>query len=217
MVVKTPAPRIRTLADLMERLGDVPLERIRFHPPPGKATVKDVTRIQEKEGVICELVEGVLLEKTVGMRESMLAVYLARVVDDHVRPANLGIVLGTDGTIQIKLKLVRIPDVAFISWNRFPGRRIPKEAVPLVVPNLAAEVLSKGNTAKEMSIKRQEYFEAGVELVWEVDPRTRTVAVYTSPDDPTMLGDDGSLEGGAVLPGFKLPLKELFAELDRQG
>lgn len=217
MVVKTSAPRIRTLADLMDRLGDVPLERIRFHPPPGKATVRDVVRILEKEGMPCELVEGVLLEKTMGMRESLLAAYLGRLIDAFVRPQNLGIVLGADGTIQIQLNLVRIPDVAFIRWDRFPGRRIPLDAVPLVVPNLAVEVLSKSNTPKEMAIRRDEFFQAGVESVWEIDPRTRTAVVYTSPDDSTTLGCDDILDGGAVLPGFKLPLKNLFAELDRQG
>src|SRR5437879_5521445 len=124
MVAKTPARR--TMADLLERLGNVPLDRIRVAPAPGKATVTDVTRILDKEGIICELVDGVLLEKPTGMHESLLAVYLARVIDNYVRPRNLGIVLGADGTIQIKLKLVRIPDVSFIGWDRFPGRKLPR-------------------------------------------------------------------------------------------
>jgi Uma2 family endonuclease len=151
------------------------------------------------------------------MRESILALYLGRILDAFVRPENLGIVLGTDGTIQIQLKLVRIPDVAFVAWDRFPNRCIPAEAAPLVVPNLAAEVLSKSNTRKEMAIKRVEYFHAGVELVWEIDPKKRTVAVYTSPTEFAMLDEDETLEGGAVLPGFKLRLQELFGELDRKG
>lgn len=215
MVVKLA--KFRTFADVMKRVGNVPAERIRLQPTPGTATVADVTRILDKEGAICELVDGILLEKTVGMLESLLAFYLAKILDAFVRPKNLGIVLGPDGTIQIQLKLVRIPDVAFISWDRFPGRRLPDDAVPLVVPNLAAEVLSKSNTKREMNIKREEYFKAGVELVWEVDPRKRTVVVYTSLTDPITLGIDDTLDGGTVLPGFELPLKDLFAELDRQG
>lgn len=215
MVIKMP--RFRTMADVMERLGDVPLDRIRVDPAPGTARLADVERIQAKEGRICELVDGVLLEKTMGMAESFLAVYLAGLVNQHVRPGNLGIVLGADGTIQIELKLVRIPDVAFIRWDRFPGQRLPKEAIPLVVPNLAIEVLSKGNTRKEMAIKRDEYFRAGVELVWEVDPTNRTVVAYTSLDDSLTLTNDDTLDGGTVLPGFRLPLKDLFSELDRQG
>ena len=68
-----------------------------------------------------------------------------------------------------------------------------------------------------MARKRREYFAAGVRLVWEVDPRARTVAVYEVPDQPTILEVGQTLEGGQVLPGFALPLADLFTELDRQG
>lgn len=88
---------------------------------------------------------------------------------------------------------------------------------PAAAGNLAAEVLSPGNTPAEMARKRQEYFGAGVVLLWEVDPVARTVAVYAAPDQPTILGEADTLDGGAVLPEFTLPLRELFAELDRQG
>lgn len=208
---------IHTLADLMQRLGDVPLDRIRFFPPPGTAIVADVARIQEKEGRLCELVEGVLMEKAMGATESFLALYLGEILNRFVRPKNLGIVLGPDGTIQIVANLIRIPDVAFIRWDRLPNRRRPDEPAPLITPNLAVEVLSRGNTPGEMAIKRKEYFDAGVERVWEVDPRKRIVADYTTPNEKSLLTSDDTLDGGAVLPGFQLPLKDLFAELDRQG
>ena len=206
-----------TFADVIHRLGDVPTDRIRAVPAPGQAGVDDVSRILDKEGKICELVDGILVEKPMGMLESALAGYIVYLLDAFTRPKNLGIILGADGTIQIQLNLVRIPDVAFISWDRIPGRRLPKEAVPLIVPNLAVEVLSKGNTQREMAIKREDYFQAGVELVWEVDPRKRTVAVYSSATEEITLTTDDTLDGGTVLPGFQLPLKDLFSELDRQG
>jgi Uma2 family endonuclease len=79
------------------------------------------------------------------------------------------------------------------------------------------EVLGAGNTPGEMARKRQEYFAAGVRLVWLVDPETRTVEMYTDPDQSTVRHEADMLEGGAVLPGFALPLRELFAEFDRQG
>jgi Uma2 family endonuclease len=79
------------------------------------------------------------------------------------------------------------------------------------------EVLSAGNTPGEMARKCQEYFAAGVRLVWVVAPEARTVEVYTDPDQSTVRHEVDTLEGGAVLPGFALPLRELFAELDRQG
>ena len=209
--------RIRTIADLLHRLGDVPPDRIRFHPAPGTATLADVDRIRDKEGALCELIDGVLLEKTVGLRESRLAVYLAGLLNHFVIPRNLGFVTGPDGGLELLTALVRIPDVAYISWDRVPGRKIPTEPVPRVAPNLAVEVLSQSNTPGEMAAKRQDYFAARVELVWEIDPAKRKVTVYTSLTDYTELGENGVLDGGTVLPGYKLPVCELFGELDRQG
>ncbi|MBV9123438.1 MAG: Uma2 family endonuclease [Planctomycetes bacterium] len=215
--MRAPSPAIKTWADLLNRLGEIPPDRIRFHPFPGTATVQDVIEIQRQEGKLCELVEGVLLEKAVGYNESCLAVFLAGLLNAFVIPRNLGIVTGPDGTVELMADLVRIPDVAFTSWDRLPGRRRPTAPIPLLAPNLAVEVLSRSNTPGEMAAKRQDYFDAGVQLVWEIDPLARTAMVYSSPTQVTTLGPGDSLEGGTVLPGFILPLRELFAELDRQG
>jgi Uma2 family endonuclease len=68
-----------------------------------------------------------------------------------------------------------------------------------------------------MAVKRQDYFSAGVELVWEINPDTRTVAVYKSISQVTTLSESDTLDGGTVLPGFTVRLKELFSELDRHG
>ena len=108
------------------------------------------------------------------------------------------------------INLVRIPDVSFISWERVPGGEIPKQPVPLLVPDLAVEVLSRGNTPKEMDEKLQEYFEKGVRLVWFVRPRSRVVNVYTAPDHFTRLTASMRLDGGDVLPGFSVQVGELF-------
>ena len=80
------------------------------------------------------------------------------------------------------------------------------------MPNLVVEVLSESNTAKEMKRKLREYFKAGVELVWHVDPRDRVVEVYTAPDKLVILRASQTLTGGRVLPGFKVTLKQLFAD-----
>lgn len=215
--VETTPTLIRTLADLQERLGGVPPERIRFRPYMGTATVKDVLDVRRLEGKLCELVEGVLVEKAVGYTESILAIYLGRLLHAFVSDRNLGHVSGPDGTMEMMADLVRIPDLAFTSWDRLPGRRRPDSPVPNLAPNLAVEVLSRSNTPGEMAAKRRDYFTAGVELVWEVDPVKRTVAVYTSPNDHTTLGTADTLDGGAVLRGFTLPLRDLFADMDRHG
>jgi Uma2 family endonuclease len=213
----TISPSIETLADLLDRLGGVPLERIRFRPSPGTATVQDVIDIQRREGKLCELVDGVLVEKAMGYNESRLALFLGGLLNVFVIPRNLGLVTGPDGTVELMADLVRIPDVAFTNWDRLPGRKCPSAPVPRLAPDLAVEVLSCSNTTGEMAVKRQDYFTAGVELVWEIDPKTRTVAVYTTATDVTTLTETDTLDGGTVLPGFALPLQDLFAELDRHG
>ena len=208
---------IQTLADLLDKLGGVPLDRVRFQPSPGTAVVQDVIDVERQEGKLCELVHGVLVEKTMGYNESSLAVLLAGLLNTFVIPRNLGLVTGADGTMEIMASLVRIPDVAFTSWDRLPGRQRPAEPIPRLAPNLAVEVLSRSNTPGEMAVKRRDYFTAGVELVWEINPVARTVAVYTSVTEVTTLTAADTLDGGPVLSGFTLPLQGLFTELDRHG
>jgi Uma2 family endonuclease len=217
MSAPTSTVVIETLADLLEQLGGIAPERVRFRPAPGMATEQDVLALHDCEDRLYELVHGVLVEKAVGLRESLLAIALASILRGFVRPRNLGLVTGEAGMMRLMAGLIRIPDVAFISWNRLPNRRVPSEPLPDVIPDLAVEVLSTSNTPGEMARKRQEYFAAGVQVVWQVDPTTRTVEAFTAPDQSIVLHEAQTLEGGTVLPGFTLPLQELFAELDLQG
>jgi Uma2 family endonuclease len=207
-------PPVRTVGELLRRLGDIPADRVRFTPVPGTATVEDLLR-SENNG--CELVEGTLVERAMGLRESLLAAYLSALLGPTVRGQNLGILSGPDGTYELISGLVRLPDLAFVSWDRLPGRRLPDDPVPNVVPDLAVEVLSASNTLGEMARKRSDYFRAGVRAVWEIEPRTRTVRVYTSETAFTDLTANDTLSGAPVLPGFALSLAQLFAELDRHG
>jgi Uma2 family endonuclease len=203
-----------TIADMQEHLGQIPLNRILAVPPPGLATVEDVERIRNRTGRICELVDGTLVEKTVGYFESRIAIVLSYFIERFLDTAKLGMVLGADGTLQILPGLVRAADVSFIRWQRLPGGELPKAPIPDLVPDLAVEVLSQGNTPAEMKRKLGEYFTAGVQLVWFIDPKTRTATVYTAPEQSSFIDTDGSLSGGEVLPGFVWPLKELFARAE---
>lgn len=206
-----------TVADLWQRLGQVPLDRIRLTPTPGTAVEQDVLDAIAHSDRSCELIDGVLVEKTMGYMESLLAMAIGEFLRRFVRKHKLGIVLGEAGTLQILPRQVRIPDVCFLSWKRFPGGKLPQTPIPAVAPDLAVEVLSESNTEGEMQRKLVDYFTAGVRLVWYVDLRTRTTAVYTSPDKSTILGENDVLTGGDVLPGFELPLRELFAEANDEG
>lgn len=207
-------PPIRTIADLLRRLGDIPPDRVRFDPMPGSATVADLFR-SDNEG--CELVEGTLVEKAMGTREAFLAGYIRELLGPFVRANNLGILTPGDGAWELMSGLVRLPDVAFLSWDRLPNRELPDDPIGSAVPDLAVEVLSRSNTPGEMARKRGEYFRSGTRLVWEIDPRARTVRVYTSETAFTDHAAADTLTGDPVLPGFSLPLAQLFAELDRRG
>jgi Uma2 family endonuclease len=209
--VPIPSPEVWTAGDLIERFGPIPLARVRFRPVPGFATEKDVVEIHDHEDRLCELIDGILLEKTVGAYESYLATLIARLIGNFVTEHDLGILLGADGMIRLAPGLVRIPDVSFVSWKRLPGRRIPREPIADLVPDLAIEVISPGNTAKEIERKLTEYFDAGTPLVWYVYPMDREVRVFTSPQRGRKVQGSQTLRGGSVLPGFELPLEVLFA------
>ena len=161
-----------TLADFWTHLGGIPPERIRMFPMPGTATENDVLEVERQTGCPCELIDGTLVEKTVGYYESFLAVKIICLLQAFVETHDLGIVLGEAGTLKVLPHQVRVPDVCFISWNHFPKRELPPEPIPALAPDLAIEVLSAGNTAGEMQRKLQDYFTAGVKLVWYIDPQT---------------------------------------------
>jgi Uma2 family endonuclease len=216
MSVRTPAlPGIKTLAELLDRLGGVPAERVRFNPLPGTATVEDVLEVEAHEDRLCELVDGVLVEKPMGFTESRIASLLITAFTNFVEAHDLGIVTGESGMIRMPANLVRIPDVAFFRWNRFPDRELPNEGAPEIVPDLTVEVLSKSNTQAEMARKLGEYFSIGVRVVWFVDPRTKSVTVYSSPTRSKTMSVDEALDGGKVLPGFKLSVASLFKNIGR--
>src|SRR5262249_16194004 len=153
----------------------------------GKATERDVIEIQTHEDRLYELVDGVLVEKVVGSPEAYLAYQLTLLLGGFVEQADLGIIVGADGTMRLMRGLVRIPDISFVSWSQLPNREVPSEAIPDLAPALAVEVLSKGNTRGEMARKLKDYFLAGVRLVWYLDPRKRLIQVYTAPDQSRRL------------------------------
>jgi Uma2 family endonuclease len=108
----------------------------------------------------------------------------------------------------------RRPDVAFVSFQRWAKERPipPTDNAWDVVPNLATEVVSPTDKADEIEQKIIEYFRAGVELVWVVYPTQSKIYVYESPTRITGLMRSDVLTGGTVVPGFQLPLAELFTQ-----
>lgn len=199
------------LAELWLALGKVPLRRIVLHPAPGTATERDVLRLDDHHDRICELVNGTLIEKALGTYESLVAMQIGAVLVQFVGANKLGIVLGEAGMLRILPGQVRIPDVSFISTERLPGGQLPDQPIAQLVPDLAVEVISPGNSKTEMTLKLTEYFRAGVRAVWYVYPKTRTVEIYASPTERRTLKAKDTLDAAPLLPGLSFPVADIFA------
>jgi Uma2 family endonuclease len=204
--------RPETVADLLRRLGNIPAHRVRLQPPPGTATEKDLIRNNESKlrTAICELVDGTLVEKPVGWEESAVACFILQAILNYIRPRKLGKVLGADGMLRLVPGLLRAPDVSFLVRGKLTRYKNGGERYPSVAADLAVEVLSKSNTKAEIARKMVEYFAAGTRLAWVVDPKTMTVRVHTAPREWVERGLDDVLDGGDVLPGFQLAVRDVF-------
>jgi Uma2 family endonuclease len=159
------------------------------------------------------IIDGELIEE-VGAN-ALSSQIAARIVGElyfFVKPQRLGAVLGADGTFTFRRNpdTVLCPDAAFIRADRMPPRDQRVVFMP-VPPDLAVEVVSLSNRPGENAREAAIYRECGVPLVWYVDPFKQTVIVYGQQADPRTLAIGDTLEGGDVLPGFALPLAELFA------
>jgi len=163
-----------------------------------------------------ELVDGILVEKTMGYREEVLASLIFRAISRYLDTYDLGMVVGSQAMVRFAPSLVRLPDVTFTRWDSADNPtdiENPDGPYLEVVPDLVVEVLSESNTPREMEIKLGEYAAAGVKLVWYVDPGAKTVTVYPKGRErgKKVLGVGDTLDGGKVLPGFTLPVADIFA------
>ncbi len=163
-----------------------------------------------------ELVRGELVPvmTPAGGEHGALAAFLTVELGTLVRAKHLGrVYLEVGYRLFTNPDTVRGPDISFVSKKREAAAQFRRGFIH-GAPDLAVEIVSTDRTIAELTTKAREYLQAGTLLVWVVDPPTRTVQVH-QPGQPvrTLSGGD-TLEGGDVVPGFTLPLPQLFAELD---
>ena len=139
---------------------------------------------------------------------SVVAAQIIISIGVYLRKQQIGRVSGPDGSFRMSGGNLRLPDVAVTLNERLTGDRT--QAVPDWVPDLAIEVLSPGNTPREMELKRAEYFAAGVIEVWELDPLQRTGRVFRDGQCVRVLSAEDSFEGGDVLPGLTISIAEVL-------
>src|SRR5918993_5558175 len=160
-----------------------------------------------------ELIDGEPVEMTPSADESssigaMILGFLAQYVREH----HLGRLYGADGGFVLfpDRPTVRVPDAAFVRADRAPQGEARK-SFPRLAPDLVVEVLSPSDRASEVVAKLEMYQEAGVPLIWLVDPDAVTVTVIAVGMSTRVLRSGDTLDGGDVLPGFTVPVVEIFA------
>ena len=183
--------------------------------PGSLFTPDDLLRMED--AVNYELVDGKLVERHMGMESSEIALRIAFLISLFLRDHRLGRLFGADASYQCFPNAptkIRKPDVSFISAARLPGGVLPVGHCS-VPPGLAIEVVSPGDLAYEVEEKVAEYLQAGVPLVWVVNPPTRTVRIHRPRSSPhgtiAELSGDDAITGEDVLPGFSCNVSEFFA------
>ena len=166
-----------------------------------------------------EVVDGFIVEEPpLGAYGTRMANRLVKTINLFDPPGNLGeAVIEVLFILNHSPSLRRKPDVAFVSRDRWPlDRPMENETAWDVIPDLAVEFTSPSDLIVDLMDKIEEYFRAGVRLVWVIYPKHRKVYAYESPTFVSILRDGDELDGGAVLPGFRLSITALF-ELQRGG
>jgi len=180
---------------------------------PATATEPTALSVLASDQSLYEVIDGRRVEiAPMGVHESWIASLLMHIMQKYADSSQLGRAV-VEALFDLGLPAgQRRPDVAYVSSERWPYNRPPPrtQAAWQVVPNLAIELVSPSNTADEIVAKLHDYFLAGVQLVWVIYPDPGEVYVYESPQKVSILTRADVLEGGQVLPGFRLQLSDLL-------
>ncbi|HEX3050008.1 MAG TPA: Uma2 family endonuclease [Aggregatilineaceae bacterium] len=164
--------------------------------------------LPENAGKNFEFIGGEIVEIIPNSYSSQVAMQIGAQITLYVNKHCLGFVTGADGGYMIGGERY-IPDVGFISKAK--QSQPPHDTYIPDAPDLAVEVISPTDQPRPTRIKIIKYLEAGT-IVWVVDPETKTVEVYTPGPQVNTLDLSGTLDGGAILPGFTLPVQDIFPE-----
>jgi Uma2 family endonuclease len=175
-------------------------------------TVEEFAELPD-DGKRYELVRGVLVEMSHPQSQhGIVLVALAALLRTWVRPRAIGSIMADVGhVVERGPDTVRGPDVAFVRAGRLNLR---KTSWVEGGPDLAVEIRSPGDRKGEIEERVADYLHAGTPLVWIVDPAKRTVVVRAPGAEDRTLTVADTLDGGDVLPGFTVPVREVFADLD---
>ncbi|MDP6355837.1 MAG: Uma2 family endonuclease [Planctomycetota bacterium] len=177
-------------------------------------TADELSHIGMADGTF-EIVYGELVElPPMGIHEILLGYMLTRYLDDHVKEHGLGRIFPDGAKFRLARDpdLVRGPDVSFVEEDRIPADLFEKGYMD-IAPDFAVEVISDSNSFAEIEGKVTEYLAADVRLIWVINPGTRTACIHTQGSNVRRVNENDELDGGDVIPGFKLRLKDLFEKV----
>lgn len=169
----------------------------------------EIAALPENEDRRFELEDGMIIEMASSRRiNTVTGVRISTFINVFVMKHNLGYVSGADGGYRLNPHRVRRPDVGFISKRH----GITLEGVEFdIAPDLAVEIVSED---EDIFKKAREYLRAGTKLVWGVYADEKEVYVFTLSEDGDIhaqhFGIEDTLTGGDVLPGFTLPVRDIF-------
>lgn len=177
-----------------------------------RATIEDVAALPD-DAHRYDLIRGKLIRMSPARgRHGEISSKINWLIGNLVWPGRLGRVYTAEAGFILARgpDVLLCPDVAFVSAERLPPDAERDQFMDLA-PDLAVEVLSPSETARSSRLKVDAYLDGGVEMVWVVDPVRRSVAVHLANGQTEILSEDDTLDGGDVLPGFSVPVAEIFA------
>lgn len=160
----------------------------------------------------CELVRGEIVQISPAKYiHGKIAMEIGSLLNDYVKKNKLGVVCAAETGFIVSRNpdTIRAPDAMFISNERLSQQFEPDFFLPFA-PDLAVEVISPSDRWVEVEEKLDEYFRSGVRLAWVIEPKTKKIHVYKSPTEVRILSETDSLNGEDVVPGFAIPVSELF-------
>lgn len=173
-------------------------------------TAEDLERLPDDDNRY-ELVRGELIPMTpVNLRHHRVTGNVYGPLQVYVAQRGLGVVGGEGGfVLSREPDTVLAPDIAFVRADRWP-QGDAEDHLGYFSPDLAVEVRSPSESMRSLLAKAQTYVDAGVRLVWLVDPNSRTVIVLPPDTEPQTLAEGDVLDGGAVVPGYRVPVADVF-------
>jgi Uma2 family endonuclease len=167
------------------------------------------------DGFVYELIKGELIKVSPppGHEHGLVAMNIAGPLYEYAKKQRLGNVYAAETGFLLEQDpdTVRAPDAAFVRRERIE-KTGPVEGYWIGAPDLAVEVVSPSDTIRRVEGKVAQWLEAGTRMLWVVSPRLHTVTVYRSLMDIETLTEKDTLDGGDVVPGFHIPVAEIFAE-----